>query len=1676
MSHHYKKNVSSTSSGSGLGFVANLFRSTSKHQAPVPVEPSSRGGAPNQDAILSKLGPENSIPDRITAAEKALKSIEEYEVSSIENIWYLSKDMSDSKKSPECREAALKLTIGCIKRQSDLRGTAIAYYSYIVEASNVQDMELILEATEALTKNGTDAEAFFKVKVTSAQVTFPQILLTWFNKLFKELTLIRSPDNNGGHSQHLQTHSNSEKRDVKTKKDVASIRKSSTQENFYRLLNFMGIIYKHNYMLYSVKDVFNLINSIIGACLETSFVNDIVHLLGLLKVIQSTDSVPLELLPLILGVLSFIMYQKDSPRTSTSDTSDETLKPSIHDLWESCRTESWLIIRNFLDTDFRYNTFKYLCDIVEMKANLQRYSDKKKLFFTPSVISLQKLFRVVSDPESKYPSIFSLRQILKSYLNAIDSNPDNYPLGEAITESIFELLNDENTRSLFTYDIWKSDKYSPLEILDQMQSESHTRLAQYAPHNLSLNKYLPRRDDKVDRKERERMKAADQIIKKLQDIFLLLADLIESDSISYYKQTIIEFFVDMSPYLDERTALLTIERLQSNYRLYPFSENWQINISRLVDKFFKDSSYGSSVREKMVNFVYTVYLLAKETCSFEEQKSLLDCIYLDFYKENDSSVLKCLLDHFVLISQDIDLDLFNHLVEILFFTFSSSKLEEVRHPSLTPKSSIIDFKNQNSPYLIDINNTSLSLSSASNTPFSNPIVPTSSRTSTKTTSLEFNVLAQQQTSAAFCKAFVQNFQHSASKCSLIYSYIIKICQGSKNNPVIFIEVARLLCRIRATSEGFVYLENPSNMEGISTVLDRNTSDSDNSDADTSGRLWSYPETLSYLSKEQLHKPSPMLKIHSNEFGMKNKEYEINISDWYNEILSIIEHGSNWEVYSFVWAHLGPQLSNMELFGNSGCDIQRLRMTVCDQILKEKPPLVKYPKNITKSDVLLLLVRIISSLLAYHDRFSKADEDAIVRALVHGLSSHDKMAVSCIHCLLVCCYELPVSLKKFLGPIFTKLQTRITNNSIAPHVMEFLMSICRLPTLADNFTQEEYKRVFGIAFKYINSARPLAFSNANARAATTAISSIPSQNETQQNISHYLLEMAFNVIATWFLTLKVEDRKFLAKYITRNLILSDGTQTEINTQGLAYIDLIARFTYSDLDLTIQTSISSPSKLDSKNRSMKQWIYGASIVTVDIDKQTGETYLIIRRPTGTVMFTLRPDDSLIPTWLEKTVLKRYNSNMSFFDPNSLRRGEFPTAFSAEYMMLQFMYPTDPETSVKPLPIPSTPATDRAISSFDRIPVVEFHKVGIIYIGPGQTDENEILANQAGSLAYETFLQNIGDLVRLKNNKRIYTGGLDTSNDMDGQYTYIWSDKTTQMVCHITTMMPPPSNPHDTSFSSKKRHIGNDFIKIFFDESNLPFDFNLIKTEFNIINIVVTPLSVNFSKSRPFTSDSTNNSGLSHSQGNSKMDTPQLSGQQRLVGGDDFGIVTRQFYKVRVHCDPSIPDIFSACHLKIISEDYVADYVRNLALTASKFATIWKGSKQYKSNWQHRLIEINTIKERILTDGYASKTNNTNTTTNNNNNNANNSNNSNSSLGHRRTESIEKKGELDDGSSFLNQLSEVASIDDPEKNIRGGSGGSGNSENDTRTSSTLFVMEDQEEPEFPLLRSLEFTSFTQ
>jgi len=238
------------------------------------------------------------------------------------------------------------------------------------------------------------------------------------------------------------------------------------------------------------------------------------------------------------------------------------------------------------------------------------------------------------------------------------------------------------------------------------------------------------------------------------------------------------------------------------------------------------------------------------------------------------------------------------------------------------------------------------------------------------------------------------------------------------------------------------------------------------------------------------------------------------------------------------------------------------------------------------------------------------------------------------------------------------------------------------------------------------------------------------------------------------------------------------------------------------------------------------------------------------------------------------------------------------------------------------------ERAIRTLDITPVLELHKVGVMYVAPGQTMETEILSNSTGSPAYTSFLANLGHIVKLKDQRTIYPGGLDTVSNSDGEYAYIWWDEIAQIVFHAATMMP--NLPHDPRRVSKKRHIGNDWVRIVWNDSGGNYRFDTLTTEFQLVNIVIEPHSA----------------GITAAYSNSTHEN--------------------EFFKLTLQRAEGVPEFGPLGEFKLLSLRNLPSYVRQISLFASLFAQVYDFTKrdtrheEYVTNWRQRLKIIKSLRK--------------------------------------------------------------------------------------------------------------------
>ncbi|XP_056892613.1 tuberin isoform X2 [Takifugu flavidus] len=241
-------------------------------------------------------------------------------------------------------------------------------------------------------------------------------------------------------------------------------------------------------------------------------------------------------------------------------------------------------------------------------------------------------------------------------------------------------------------------------------------------------------------------------------------------------------------------------------------------------------------------------------------------------------------------------------------------------------------------------------------------------------------------------------------------------------------------------------------------------------------------------------------------------------------------------------------------------------------------------------------------------------------------------------------------------------------------------------------------------------------------------------------------------------------------------------------------------------------------------------------------------------------------------------------------------------------------------KPLLLPKTQVIDRAVKVLDQMPPYDTHKIGVVFVGAGQVNnEVAILSNEYGSNRYAAFLTGLGKLIHLKDcdPDQIFLGGLDQYGD-DGEFTYCWHDDIMQAIFHIATLMP--NRESDKGCCNKKRHIGNDFVIVVYNDSGEEYKLGTIKGQFNFVEVIIKPLDY------------------------------------------ECNLVTLQ-------CRKDLEGLVDTTVTKIVSDRNLPLLVRQMALHANMASLVHQfranPSDAYASKWLARLRHIKRIRTRALED---------------------------------------------------------------------------------------------------------------
>ena len=781
-------------------------------------------------------------------------------------------------------------------------------------------------------------------------------------------------------------------------------------------------------------------------------------------------------------------------------------------------------------------------------------------------------------------------------------------------------------------------------------------------------------------------------------------------------------------------------------------------------------------------------------------------------------------------------------------------------------------------------------------------------------------------------------------------------------------LAAVLCRTKTTASAFRLSSSPSSQASSqehtppskraqsrnSDALHRGRSRSGNRHASPRDRfqvakepLWVYDEKKKGLPVEPPLSTSNAVYARSPKNKVSQKHL-IDLGLWLEIMIYELETGSHWELYTYILVHLPSQLSNCSLFQDHPRQISDLHELLNSQLSGNSFPEPPSNSGIRRGDIALCLYHSMTVLLAYQDFIGVRQWNRTVSTFRAGIEKWDRVGNFCIHALTICCYEVPNIIENHLSVIIEMMQKRITQSDLAIDILEFLGGLARIPEAYDKSDVELHQKIFGICIRYLQHAREQrkAQANDNIIRATSA-SNRASGNSgdgfrlarqsqigpERMNLHEYVFTIAYQVMIFWFLAINVRERARHVAWITRELTWkTESGREEMEQQSMVFLDMMHRTTFSDLGETY----SDPQFVGPDRKICRgRWLVGMSIITAEVvvdevTNRTGCGQFTKRQASGTTHAVYYHNTEDTPGHQVPETATSAEFSLDRFDlyPN--------------HMVLQLISTISPVPApLQPIPLPDDETTNRTLRLFDATDTVDGHKAAVIYIGPGQTEENTILANTSGSSAYEAFLSKVGYRVSLQDAK-FNTQGLDRQYGTDGSHTYAWRDRVAEIVFHVPTIMPNDLG-NNASCTRKKSHVGNDHVKIVFNDSGVAYRPDTFASDFNSVNIIITPEA-----------DSRGQIQIQDGE----MGQPQSSPQHEPSDTDRFG-----YYHVQVITSDRYPDFSPAASVKIISACGLPLFVRQLAMTASVFCQVWpRNLGEYISSWRFRLQQIIKLRERF------------------------------------------------------------------------------------------------------------------
>lgn len=1438
---------------------------------------AKHGGPAEFEALYEKLKPGHTYTERIAAAESLKLAVSQYPLSSVTSIWFAGKDLINAENPIEARRAGFSLLTACVRHVASTDLERREYFVTLTAPLALEDFNLQLAAVVELAKNGKDLSGFHYDMIP--------LLSRWLRMVWDAYAIAR-----------------------KQPQSASKLRGPMREEtNVHQLFDFIFNVIKFSFNVSDDVELGKLIDNIIFVASNATLHTEIKSCIRVLDAIVTYGAIPTDKLRDFVVVLC-----------------------SIYFLVKENREQAWHTLSNLCRSHNGHTAIRILLDVIRCPIDKTPIGKEVTKQVRGSLSVLQSI--VLENGKDGYPMI-----PLSLLVEGLESSVQ---IGEPkIDQDVIRLIaaifgnDNEPIRPMIVDEDWASIlevAAKAVQVLDGSDIESQP--------STKSSQSLRSRDSTVDLRT------------TVEDTFQKLVERIEyilnsSQEELLQRESCMMFFSKVPGHLHDSGAQLVI-RYYSELRLcYPSDAMWEANNKLILESFFADTYRPAEIRLEALKVVTEVYDVVEAMDEFKEsgvRQGLIVAILTGLTEESDVAIVQGIANFAVNVCDTAELELFDTVVGRLHQCVLQGRHKAAPAPS-----------------------------------GARPGASTLQTTSPKFKGNEAGTTPSSVITRALVQIFMRSMDNSTEKALRSFDRILEIARSSKCDNESRLSAMKMFFRLRADWANRIFLTPFTEADALAASLyrtadslakkqaiddampTRNTRIEDlrnmrNAAGQAGGpaaravsgvtralqvdhQLWMTPDPGA-LPEQLSNKASTLLVSALTDSVVKETTAEgivakddvhqrpIQINVWLETVIDLLQQGCDWEVYSYIIVHLPSQLSNHTLFKAAVPQVKMLRSVICEQIKNgsfHEPPI---SSGLRKADVAMCLFQVLTMIMSYHRHFSRGEEDEIVKCFIHGIATWERSAKCCIHALSICCHEFPASMKLVLGSLLLKLSQIITQPQVAIHILEFLSRLARLPDLYSNFREDEFRTVFGICFRYlqyVRDQRSKPVSNRNStispRPGTSSDSpTLESQtaktSTASDDVPQYVFSLAYHVITYWFLSLKLSDRATHVSWITKNLVwVDDLGKQRLDEQGEVTLDFMRRTAYADVDESRADEDFTP---ENHGDILKErWIVGQCIVTVEQATRTGWAQITKRQPSATSHYMVR--QKFDPPQAHQVVSPadgvrdptRFNTN--FFLPANIP--------------VQLVAPV-PEWA-KPIHLPDDDMINRAIKNMDRISTVDGHKVGVAYIGAGQVHEKEILPNVSGSTDYMVFLAGLGTLTKLKG-ATFNTQGLDRQFDSDGEFTICWRDRVTELVFHVTTMMPT-NLEQDPLCTAKKRHIGNDFVNIIFNNSGNPFDFNTFPSEFNYVNIVITPESrASFIASR----------------------------DRANVDPDS------SYYKVQVMGKDGFPEISPASETKILSLRALPGFIRLVALNASVFCHVWANrGGEHVSSWRSRLREIQRLRDK-------------------------------------------------------------------------------------------------------------------